>query len=137
METKTAKIVISIPDNLLNNFDDIIGKKGYSCRSEAIRDAISSYISCYEWMCNIEGIQIGALSVIYDRTKRGLSDTLIDIQRQYSHVIKSSMHIHNDQKNFYEIIILDGKADEVKELTEAIMTLKGVKISNLTTVASK
>ena len=137
METELMRIGVSLPDTLLGKFDEIIEKRGYSSRSEGIRDAIRSYISYYEWMGDIKGHRIGTVSVIYDHTKRGLSNALGDIQHNYSHLIKSSVHIYLDHNDCYEVVVLDGNGEEIAELTEAMMTLKGVKFSNLTTVASK
>ncbi|MDD4249953.1 MAG: nickel-responsive transcriptional regulator NikR, partial [Methanosarcina sp.] len=57
-------------------------------------------------------------------------------QHQYSPLIKSSVHIHLDHDNCFEVIVLDGEGEEIKELAEAIMSLKGVKFSKLTTVSS-
>ncbi|AKJ40210.1 nickel responsive transcriptional regulator NikR3 [Methanosarcina barkeri CM1] len=130
------RIGVSLPDTLLGKFDEIIEKRGYSSRSEGIRDAIRSYISYYEWMGDIKGYRVGTISVIYDHTKRGLSNAIADIQHNYSHLIKSSVHIHLDHDNCFEVIVLDGEGEEIKELAEAIMALKGVKFSKLTTVAS-
>ena len=136
METELMRIGVSLPDNLLDKFDEIIGKRGYSSRSEGIRDSIRSYISYYEWMGDIKGHRTGTVSVVYDHTKRGLSNALADIQHNYSNLIKSSVHIHLDHDNCFEVIVLDGDGEEIKKLAEAIMALKGVKFSKLTTVAS-
>jgi CopG family nickel-responsive transcriptional regulator len=87
-------------------------------------------------MGDIKGHRVGTVAVIYDHTKRGLSNALADIQHNYSHLIKSSVHIHLDHDNCFEVIVLDGDGEEIKELAEAIMSLKGVKFSKLTTVAS-
>jgi len=130
------RIGVSLPDNLLNIFDEIIEKRGYSSRSEGIRDAIRSYISHYEWMGEIKGHRVGTIAVIYDHTKKGLSNALTDIQHRYSHLIKSSVHVHLDHDNCFEVIVLDGDGEEIKELTEAILALKGVQFSKLTTIAS-
>lgn len=130
------RIGVSLPDTLLNKFDEIIEKRGYSSRSEGIRDAIRSYISYYEWMGDIKGHRVGTVSVIYDHTKRGLSNALADIQHQYTHLIKSSVHIHLDHDNCFEVIVLEGEGEVIKELAEAIMALKGVKFAKLTTVPS-
>ena len=130
------RIGVSLPDTLLGKFDEIIEKRGYSSRSEGIRDSIRNYISYYEWMGDIKGHRTGTVTVVYDHTKRGLSNTLASIQHRYSHLIKSSMHIHLDHDNCFEVIVLDGDGEEIKELSESIMALKGVKFSKLTTVAS-
>jgi CopG family nickel-responsive transcriptional regulator len=49
------RIGVSLPDNLLTKFDGIIEQRGYSSRSEGIRDAIRSYITHYEWMNDVKG----------------------------------------------------------------------------------
>jgi len=87
METELMRIGVSLPDNLLDKFDKIIEKRGYSSRSEGIRDAIRNYISHYEWMGEIKGQRVGTIAVVYDHTKRGLSNALADIQHQYSQLI--------------------------------------------------
>ncbi len=130
------RIGVSLPDSLLCKFDEIIKKRGYSSRSEGIRDAIRSYISYHEWMDGIKGHRIGTVTVVYDHNKRGLSNDLADIQHRYSHLIKSSVHIHIDHDNCFEVIVLDGDGEKIKGFDEAIMALKGVKFSKLTTVPS-
>ena len=117
---------ISLPDALLDEFDEFIEKRGYSSRSEGIRNAIRSYISYYEWM--------GA--IIYENTKRDISDA-VDVQHHYSHLIRSSVHIYFGQDDCFEVVLLDGSGEEIKKLAEAMMTLKGIKISKLTTLALK
>ena len=136
METELMRIGVSLPDNLLDKFDEIIGKRGYSSRSEGIRDSIRNYISNYEWMNDTKGHRTGTISIIYEHTKRGLSNSIADIQHHYSHIIKSSVHIHLDHDNCFEVIVLDGEGEKIKELAEAIMALKGVKFSKLSTVAA-
>lgn len=134
-EAELMRIGVSIPDALLDKFDEIIKKKGYPSRSEAIRDAITSYITYYEWMGDIKGHRVGTIAVIYDRTKRGLSNALIDVQHHYSHLIRYSVHLYLGHEEGFELIVLDGNGQEITELAGAIIALKGVKFSKLTTVA--
>jgi len=134
METELMRIGFSLPDSLLSKFDGIIEKRGYSSRSEGIREAISNYISYYEWMDDINGHCIGTLAIIYDYTKRGLSDALTDIQHHYSHLIKSSVHIYSGQEDCFEVVFLNGRGEEITEFAEAMMAFKGVKFSKLTTL---
>jgi CopG family transcriptional regulator, nickel-responsive regulator len=136
METGLMRIGISLPETLLDEFDEIVEKKGYSSRSEGIRDAIRSYISYNEWMGDITGHQIGTVAIVYDYTKKGLSNMLTNTQHKYSHLIKSSVHINLDHDNCFEVIFLDGDGREIKELAEAMMALKGVKLPKLITVPS-
>ncbi len=128
-----TRIGVSLPSNLLNKFDTIIRGRGYSSRSEGIRDAIRAYIVEYEWMERESGEEIGTITYIYDHNQRGLGDELTEAQHRYMAMIKSSTHIHLDEENCFEIIVIKGDAKKIKELAERIMSLKGVKHVKLTT----
>ncbi|WP_305064321.1 nickel-responsive transcriptional regulator NikR [Methanococcoides sp.] len=133
MEHELMRIGVSLPDNLLNKFDSIIESRGYSSRSEGIRDSIRNYINQYEWMSDIRGRRVGTITIIYDHTKRGLSNAITDIQHDYSDLIKSSVHIHLDHDNCLEVVIFDGEGELIKEMDERLMALKGVKYVKLNT----
>ena len=133
MEQELMRIGVSLPQNLLTKFDDIIEKRGYSSRSEGIRDSIRTYITHYEWMSDVKGRRVGTISLIYDHTKRGLSNSLADVQHDHIDIIKSSIHVHLDHDNCLEVIILDGEGADVKAVAERIMSLKGVKYVKLNT----
>ncbi|HOW13548.1 nickel-responsive transcriptional regulator NikR [Methanosarcina sp.] len=135
METGLMRIGVSLPDALLEKFDGIIKEKGYPSRSEAIRDAITSYITYYRWMGDIKGHRVGTIAVIYDLTKHGLSNALIEVQHRYSHLIKYSVHLYLGHEEGFELIVLDGSGQEITELAGAIIAIKGVKFSKLTTIA--
>lgn len=135
METELMRIGVSLPDNLLGKFTELIENRGYSSRSEGIRDAIRSYLSHYEWMNDVQGHRVGTITVIYDQTKKGIAKDLSDIQHRYSHLIKSSMYVYLDNNNYFEVIVLEGEGKEITEFAGAIMALKGVKFSKLTTAA--
>ena len=135
-EKELMRIGVSLPDNLLTKFDNIIEERGYSSRSEGIRDAIRSYINHYEWMNDIKGHRIGTISLVYDHTKRGLSNMMAEIQHEHSGIIKTSIHIHLDHDNCLEVVVLDGDGRDIKALAEKIISLNGVKFSKLTTVPS-
>jgi len=134
MEQELMRIGVSLPDNLLGRFDEIIAKRGYSSRSEGIRDAIRNYILNYEWMNEVQGERIGIISLVYDHDQRGLVNNLIDIQHDHSELTQSSVHVHIDHHNCLEIMTLRGDAKDIKEFAEKMMALKGVKHVKLSTI---
>jgi CopG family nickel-responsive transcriptional regulator len=134
MEQELMRIGVSLPDNLLARFDEIIAKRGYSSRSEGIRDAIRNYILNYEWMSEVQGDRIGIVSLLYDHDQRGLVNNLIDIQHDNSDLTQSSVHVHIDDHNCLEIMTLRGDAKNIKAFAEKMMSLKGVKHVKLTTI---
>ncbi len=134
MEQDLSRIGVSLPENLLVKFDEIITKRGYSSRSEGIRDAIRGYIRYYEWMSEVEGERVGILSLTYDHSHRGLVASLIDVQHEFSNIIRSSVHVHINHDECMEVLILRGEGKDVKAVAERIMAQKGVKNVKLTTV---
>ena len=132
-ERGLTRIGVSLPSNLLSKFDTIIQGRGYSSRSEGIRDAIRAYIVEYEWMDRESGEEIGTITYLYDHEQRGLGDELTEVQHHYLGMIKSSTHIHLDNENCFEMIVIQGDAKRIKDLAENIMSLKGVKHVKLTT----
>jgi CopG family nickel-responsive transcriptional regulator len=126
---------VSLPSDLLDRFDGIISERGYSSRSEAIRDAIRNYIVNYKWMTEVEGERIGVLSLVYEHDQRGLTDDLTEIQHAHMGLITSSVHLHLDHDNCLEIIMLHGEGKSIKEVAETLMALKGVKYVKLNTIS--
>ncbi len=129
------RISMSLPKNLLNEFDEVLKDRGYNSRSKGIRDALKDYIVRYQWMKDIEGDRIGIVAVIYDHHYTGVLEDLTDIQHEFRDYINATMHIHMTGKNCLEVIVVKGEAKEIRNLTEKIMRLKGVEHVKLTTAA--
>jgi len=134
MEKKLMRIGISLSGDLLDKFDETLMERGYSSRSEGIRDAIRTYNQHYEWMQQIKGTRAATISMVYDCSKKGITSTLAEIQHEYMDLITSSVHFHMEENLCFEAIILEGDGEKIVELAEKILSLKGVKHSRLTTV---
>lgn len=129
------RIGVSLPEKLLSRFDEIILKRGYSSRSEGIRDAIRNYIVHYEWMSDVQGERVGVITLVYAHSQRGLVDNLTEIQHESGSIIQSSLHVHLDHENCLEVIVLRGEGQDVRKAAEKMMSLKGVKHVKLTTTS--
>ena len=132
MEQELMRIGVSLPEKLLSRFDEIILKRGYSSRSEGIRDAIRNYIVHYEWMSDVQGERVGVITLVYSHSQRGLVENLTEIQHDSGDIIQSSLHVHLDHDNCLEVTIVKGRASQVKELADQLIALRGVKDGSLT-----
>lgn len=133
-ESDLSRIGVSLPSNLLNNFDQILKQRGYSSRSEGIRDAIRSYIRYYKWMADMTGERQGVITLVYDHHQRGLIAAITDIQHDYIGVIQASLHSHVSHTRCVEVLLVKGDAQEVKAIAERLMAQKGVETVKLTTI---
>jgi len=125
-----ARFGVSISFELLEKFDKLIGSKGYANRSEAIRDLIRDYLVEYEWEADVE--TMGSVTMVYNHHKRELSESLISLQHDYHSSIISSTHIHIDEHNCLEVVVIKGKGSTVKEIADKLISTSGVKHGKLT-----
>ena len=126
-EEKTERFGISLPAELLEKFDKKIEEKMYSNRSEAIRDLIRESLVEDKWGDVAEQEVVGTLTLVYDHDKRGISDKLTDLQHEDHANVISSMHVHLDEHNCMETLVLRGSAKKVKEVSDRLISTKGVK----------
>ncbi|WAI00315.1 nickel-responsive transcriptional regulator NikR [Methanogenium organophilum] len=133
-ESDLSRIGISLPKNLLDRFDEILEYRGYSSRSEGIRDAIRNYITYYKWMSDVTGERQGVITMVYDHEHRGLLQVLTEIQHEYLDVIQSSLHSHVSHDKCVEVILLRGDGEKLKNIAERLMSQKGVESVKLTTI---
>lgn len=115
---------VSLHESLLEKFDSFIESHQYKSRSEAIRDIIRDKILGDSW--SREKNCCGVISIVYDHHQRNLLDRLTNVQHDESDVILSSTHIHIDHHHCLEVIIVKGKTDRVKRLSDRLISLKGV-----------
>jgi CopG family nickel-responsive transcriptional regulator len=127
---------VSIDEQLLGKFDELIIQKGYVNRSEAIRDQIRNML-VEESISDPETDSIGTLTLVFSHDVRELSDKLNDIQHHYFENIITSNHIHLDEHNCLEVLILRGKAGTVKEIADKLLSVKNVRHGRLTLTSSK
>ena len=115
---------------MLKSFDEVIVEKGYRTRSKAIRDLIRSFIVEREWE-RAEGEVMGSLTILYDHEVKGIVERLIDIQHKWFRNVISTMHIHIDEHNCMEILALRGLPNEIIEISNELISCKGVKHGRL------
>jgi len=121
---------ISLPEELDSKLSELLLRRGYSNRSEAVRDFIRDALVEDAWKKN-EGELVGILSLVYDHKVRALSDKLTGIQHHYHHAIISTLHIHLDEHNCLEVLILRSRAPEIQDIANSLISVRGVKHGKL------
>ncbi|WP_457569003.1 nickel-responsive transcriptional regulator NikR [Desulfurobacterium sp.] len=120
---------ISIDEKLLERFDEYIEKKGYVSRSEAVRDLIRNAL--IEESVGEDKEVFGTITIVFDHHQKELEDKLTDIEHEHLGNIISSLHVHIDHHHCMETIVVKGKASEIRELADRIISQKGVKHGKL------
>ncbi|MCB9784847.1 MAG: nickel-responsive transcriptional regulator NikR, partial [Candidatus Omnitrophica bacterium] len=111
------RYTITISEELLEKFDTSIQNKGYSNRSEAIRDLVRDSLVDDEWAEENEKVA-ATVTLVYDHHTSDLGDKLTELQHHSANLVVAATHVHLDNDNCLEVIILRGKCQDVRHLAE-------------------
>lgn len=117
---------VSLDDALLTEFDALCRRRQYASRSEALRDIIREAL-VQDSLRADEVEAAGVLSLVYDHHTTDLSRKLTERQHHAHDLIVATLHVHLDHHNCLEMLVLRGKAGEIRELAEQLRAIKGVK----------
>jgi len=127
------RIGVSVPPELLEEFDRTMREMGFRDRSKAIQAAMRGFITDFEFK-KAGGEGAGVIILLFDHTVRGLEDALTDIQHHYRDIINSTMHIHLNERSCLEILAVKGKTELIKSMNQKLGGVRGVRQIKLVTV---
>jgi len=128
--TEITRFGVSLEKDLLRSFDKSIADLGYANRSEAIRDLIRDHL-IQKKVGREGGEVVGVVSLVYDHRRHHLGDLLADMQHKARVAINASLHIHLDENNCLEVIVLRGEVEEVHGVAGRLIATKGVEHGKL------
>lgn len=132
--SKISRFGVSLEEDLLRSFDRSIAQLGYATRSEAIRDLIRDHL-IQKKVSGSKGEIVGVVTLVYDHRTHRLGDTLADMQHKADVAINASLHIHLDENNCLEVIVIRGESQEVHGVAGRLIATKGVENGKFITTA--
>ncbi|MDT8423750.1 MAG: nickel-responsive transcriptional regulator NikR [Desulfuromonadales bacterium] len=130
-----ARFGISIDEQLLQRFDELISNKGYDNRSEAIRDLIRATLVEEQWAQDDQET-VGTVTLVYDHHTRDLADKLTEHQHSHHDAIISVLHVHLDAHHCLEVVVVKSTAKMVRKIADELIGAKGVKHGKLVTTTT-
>ena len=126
---------VSIDSQLIKKFDALVARKGYSTRSEAIRDMIRDSLVEQEWEAE-DRETVGTITIVYNHHTRELEHALTDMQHKSFHQIVSALHVHLDAHNCLEVLVVKGMSRDIRKIADRLIGTRGVKHGKLTTTTT-
>ncbi len=124
-----TRFSISLEKELLEELDLYADDNNFANRSQALRYLIEKNIVEKKWHCN--NVVAGAIVMIYDHHKKDIIAKSNDIQHNYFDVILSSQHYHLSHDICLEIIAVKGYANKLTDLSDKLISIKGIKHGKL------
>jgi len=116
-------VSMSVPPDLLGRFDQMSGVKGFRSRSDALREAMRSFVDEAEWD-SMEGENQVVITMIYDEI--GPRGELSVLQHRYEE-IQMMLHLHLEKGQCMEVFIARGPNQRLREILGKIRKVKGVR----------
>ncbi len=125
------RITITIDDDLLETIDRLSERRGYASRSEALRDIVRE--AMMREQSNLDGSMpcIASLAYVFEHDTRELPRRLTDAQHRHHDLSVSTLHVHVDHRDCFEVAVLRGSIDEVKAFADSVITQRGVRHGSL------
>lgn len=134
MDGVMQRITITVDDDLMAEIDELIARRGYQNRSEAIRDLARAGLQ----QANAEEAPstncVGALVYVYDHEARDLARRLVHASHAHHHLALSTMHVHLDHETCMEVTLLKGRTADVQRFADQVIAERGVRHGRLVLV---
>lgn len=131
MEERIARFSISLDRNLLRQLDRMLREKGYKNRSLAVADMVRErLVEHQQQLGSTEAV--ATVTLVYDHHRSHVQEALTALQHRFRGSIVSSLHVHLDHHNCLEVLVLRGKAPDLRVLADRLIAAKGVKHGKLT-----
>ncbi|MDR0845050.1 MAG: nickel-responsive transcriptional regulator NikR [Tannerella sp.] len=120
---------VSLEDELFEALDQYVKENGFANRSQAIRFLVEKNVAEKKWQC--DHFVAGAIVIMYDQAKHEIASKITAIQQNYHDVILSSSQYYLNEGFCLHIATVAGAAHRLTELSDKLITIKGIKHGKL------
>lgn len=121
---KLVRVSISLEEPLYREMERLLKDARYRNRSEFIRDLIRGRGVVETWEKNEEAL--GTVTLVFDHARRRLSEKLTHLQHEHHTRVLVSTHLHLSERLCAEMIVVRGRAAEIRNLADLLGQQKGV-----------
>lgn len=136
-EPGIARIAVSLPESLLNTFDDVLEVRNYASRSEGIRDAVRMYVTHNEWVSQVEGEHLAVISFVYSSDQQDLAFQVTELERKNREIVKVSLISDLSDAKRLGILLLRGESLRLREIFQQIQGLKGMAFAKMSVISCR
>lgn len=119
-------ISVSVDPKELRRFEEVARQRGFTSRSDAIREAMHAFVAQNRLTFEGEESKHFLMSVVYEERKK---HSVLDIIHRHSDIILSATHTHFDGK-CAEQLVLTGSPERVSTMLDGLRSVKDVRICN-------
>ena len=127
------RITITIDDDLLAVVDQLMQERGYTSRSEAIRDIVRERGS-REQSQTPDQQCVATFSYVYDHATRDLARRVTQAHHDRHDLAVASLRVHLSHESCLESSVLRGNAHDIAAFADSLSSQRGVRHAQLHTI---
>ena len=125
-----SRFGVSLENDLLEALDAYVQENKFPNRSQGIRHLIQKNIVESKWKCN--HIVAGAIILTYEFNKNDILSKIAEIKKSAVNEILSAQSFYISEGKALEIIAVKGPSYKLTELSDRLISIKGIEHGKLT-----
>lgn len=124
--SELVRFSVAMPEELMEQLDEYTERRGIAKnRSEVIRDLVRGAL-VEEQVEDPDSEIFGTLTMVFNHHSNDLRDKLDSIQHEQVREIVSTVHVHLDEENCLEVVLMRGNSRLIRSIADTLLGTKGV-----------
>ncbi len=119
-------VSITLPEELLSQFEKFMENRGYYSRSEAFRDAIRNLIAESEINKLGEEKSAATIMITSEYKRKDVENRISEIRHEFDDIIIENIHRHIKDQYCLEILIAEGDSKRLLDLMGRVRGIRGI-----------
>ncbi|MDJ0977185.1 MAG: CopG family ribbon-helix-helix protein [Erythrobacter sp.] len=131
-----ARLSMSLPAELLRHLDAMVEERDMPSRSQMIAQLIRRAVADHQAERHPEEMLAGTITLVYRGDQGGARQQLASKQQQFLKEVISSQHVFLENDQSLEVLLVQGPAQRLEDLCDALRSVRGVRQLQLVTTTS-
>lgn len=131
-----ARLSMSLPAELFRQLDVMVEDRGLPSRSQLIAELIRDELAEHGAASRPEDMLAGTITLVYRADLGRVRHQLAQTQSEYLKEVISSQHVFLEDDQSLEVLLVQGPARRLRDLCDALRTVRGVQQIRLFTTTA-
>jgi CopG family nickel-responsive transcriptional regulator len=122
---KMMRVSISMPNRLLQQFDEMINERQMVNRSQAIAELIHGKLTEHRTDLG-EQVMAGTINLVFDHTVPDLQKNLAELQYRYLDEVISSLNVNLTHQQTMSVLLVQGPGRRLERIADEITSRRGI-----------
>jgi CopG family nickel-responsive transcriptional regulator len=134
--TGLARLSMSLPAELFRKLDMMVTERQLPSRSQLMAELIRHALAAHEAFTRPDEMLAGTITLVYRGERGRVRHQLAQTQAHYLKEVISSQHVFLEDDQSLEVLLVQGPAARLKDLSDALRRVRGVQQLELVTTTA-